>query len=311
MVVQTAWTVVTWTLLALWMALPVLNVQGTSTCPTPVEVSARLSNLVARGEAEPLNQAQQAYVSTQDGVVVVELRGADGAVLAERSLAQTASCDDLAEAAAIVLASWQARFNPGLSASAGRPPARPPLPVVVAASRRSEIKEPLAFDAGLAVMTSIVDGDAVWGAKLEGALFPFVIPVGIDLGLSLSASHDQSTTMPSIVARWSRPVLSLGPTFRLRAGAMRLDLHANAAFALLRVRGAGLAETSSDAGMQYGLAAGLRTLWLWNNGAVWLGADVLGFPGQDSLVIVNGGDVGSLPHVEAQLGLGMSLGRFR
>jgi hypothetical protein len=82
--------------------------------------------------------------------------------------------------------------------------------------------------------------------------------------------------------------------------------------AALRVQGAGaLFKTSSDTSLQFGLDAGLRGLWTWNNGAAWLGADLYAYPGQDRLTIGNYGDVGRLSHVEVQLAFGISLGQFR
>jgi hypothetical protein len=116
-----------------------------------------------------------------------------------------------------------------------------------------------------------------------------------------------------VKAQWLRPALALGPNLRLRGDRLALDIHGDAVLALLRVKGSGsgLSENASDITMQYGLAAGLRGLWTWNNGAAWLGVDLLGFPGQDSLTVGNLGQVGHLPHLEIQVALGIALGQFR
>lgn len=166
------------------------------------------------------------------------------------------------------------------------------------------------MDLGIAALTSIVGSQAVLGAKLEGALFPFGIPLGFDGALSLTAPHTQSFASPAVEAKWSRAALSLGPNLRLRGRTLALDVHGSAVLALLHVEGEGLKQTSSDTGAQLGLAAGLRGLWTWSYGAVWAGADLFIYPGRDRLSAVNYGELGPLPHLELQIAVGTSFGRF-
>jgi hypothetical protein len=165
----------------------------------------------------------------------------------------------------------------------------------------------------MGVLSSIAGSDAVWGAKLEGALFPLAVPIGLDLALSVASTHAQTILSPAAEARWIQPTMSLGPSLRWRGkSAAMLDVHAGGALAVLRVRGAGaLSKSASDTSLRFALDAGLRGLWTWNDGAVWLGADLFAYPGQDRLTIGNYGDVGSLPRLEVQLAFGISLGRFR
>ena len=174
-------------------------------------------------------------------------------------------------------------------------------------------KQRFAYDAGMGVLTSIDSEEAVFGAKLEGAVFPFVRPIGLDFALAWAANHTQPTKLSSVEARWMRAVLSVGPNARWRGqSAAMLDVHAGAVLAMLRVAGAGaLSKPASDTSLQVGLDAGLRGLWTWNNRAVWLGADLYAYPGKDGLTIGNLGEVGHLPSLEVQLAFGISLGRFR
>jgi hypothetical protein len=91
---------------------------------------------------------------------------------------------------------------------------------------------------------------------------------------------------------------------------MMLDVHAGGAVALLRVEGVGLPSTAADTNVQFGLGAGLRGMWVWNNAAGWIGLDLLAYPGHDHLEVGGLGDGGQLPHLEVQVASGLSLGRF-
>jgi hypothetical protein len=167
------------------------------------------------------------------------------------------------------------------------------------------------FDAGLALVDSMAGGEAAFGARLEGCLFPGGGSFGLDVALSTTSTHSQSIATPASTAQWTRAALSVGPTYRLRRNAAMLDVHVGGVLALLHVRGTGLSSTASDTSGQLGLAAGLRGLWAWNNAAGWIGADVFTYPGQDRLTIGNYGEVGQLSHLDVQISLGLSLGQFR
>jgi hypothetical protein len=296
---------VTGFLFALWLAL---DVQGTSPCPTPDEVSQHVARLLP--ESQSSERASRATLSAGEGFVGIQLLGPEGGVLTERQLERAGSCADMAEAVAVILAAWQAKFSPTVSPtviepSAPAPSETAPLPEVVP-------QQPFLFDAGLAALTSIVGREAAFGAKLEGSLTPFAHGLGFHLATSLSSSHEQTTTASTVQAQWIRPALSVGPNLRLQGNRLALDIHGDAVLALVHVKGSGsgLSENASDTTLQWGLAAGVRGLWTWNRAAIWLGADLLGFPGQDNLTI--GKDrTGQLPHLEIQVSLGIALGRFR
>jgi hypothetical protein len=289
-------------LLALWLAL---NVQGDLTCPSPAEVSQNLARLVPGREAGPAEA--RAYLSTGEGFINIELLGPDGGLVADRRLDRAGSCAEMAEAVAVILAAWQAKFSPTLATTVVEPPA-----VAVAAPAPAVgSRPPVLFDVGMAALTSLVSGKAAFGGKLEGVLSPFANPAGFHLAISAASSHTQTSASPSVEAQWIRPALSVGPNLRLRGQTLALDVHGDAVLALLRVQGVGLTKTSSDTGAQFGLAAGLRGLWTWNRAAAWIGADLFIYPGQDNLTVGNSDRVGRLPHLEIQVALGFSLGRFR
>ena len=292
-------------LLALWLAM---DVQGTTTCPTPSEVSQHLLRVLPEAE----RQAGRATLSSRGESIDIELDGPDGGLWAERQLDRAGSCAEMAEAVSVILAAWQAKFNPTVSPT-GVPltGVSAPPPTVGPPEAEPAAPKPLLFDAGIAALTSMVGSDVAYGAKLEGTLSPFAHGLGFHLALSGSSNHTQTIATPPLTAKWLRPALGVGPNLRLQGASSALDLHGDAVLAILHVTGSGLSKAASDTTMGFGLAAGLRGLWTWTKLAVWVGADLLGFPGQDNLTVGNYGQVGRLPHVEIQVSLGVAWGRFR
>jgi hypothetical protein len=302
--------------LALWLAHPGTKVTGDSTCPTPAEVREQLAALAPgpNGDIAARSAVHQANISSAGASVHVELLSLDGQLVAERTLERAGSCSDMAEAVAVIISAWEATFNPNLAPPVVEPPQPlPHEPVSVPAQvqgAKSPPSRPTPFDAGLAPLASIAGGEAAFGAKLEGCLFPRGGSLGLDVALSATSTHTQSIAMPAVVAQWTRAALSAGPTYRLRRNATALDVHAGGALALLHVQGSGLSSTSSDTSAQLGVTAGLRFIWAWNNAAGWVGSDVFTYPGQDRLTIGNYGEVGRLPRLEVQIAVGVSLGQF-
>ena len=301
--------------LALWLAYPGTEVTGDSTCPTPVEVREQLAAMaVATAEDAAVKPgAHMANVSSAGSGVHVELLGEDGRLMAERTLERTGSCGEVAEAVAVILSAWEAKFNPNLETPVVRLPAPAPYEPVtnaVVEEPKPQPGRPVSFDVGLAAIASIADGDAAYGAKLAGCLFPTGNSVGLDVALSATSTHTQSIATPASAAQWTRAALSAGPTYRLGRSAAMLDVHAGGVLAALHVQGTGLASTSSDTSAQLGLTAGLRFILAFDNVAGWIGTDVYAYPGQDRLTIGNYGEVGQLPRVDVQISLGVSAGRF-
>jgi hypothetical protein len=300
--------------MALWLARPLLPLAGDSACPTPTEVGDRLAQLSGLATGNPGSGQHRAYLSSADGTVHVELLGPDGRLLAERTLDRTGSCADLAEAVAVVLSTWEAEFNPNIATSVKLPPVAPALCPTLAPSEVREVKPPpapsLRFDVGIGLLASITGGEVVPGATVAGSLSPARGQLGLALALSASSTHSQSIGSFTSTAHWTRMALAAGPRYRLGRSALMLDLHVGGVIALLHVEGAGLPSTTSDSSAQFGIGAGLRGMWAWNNAAGWIGLDLLAYPGHDYLEIGGLGERGQLPHLEVQVASGLSLGRF-
>ena len=298
--------------LAFWLAHPLLDLGGDSACPTPAEVRDRLAQLSNSTAGDPGSDQHRANLSSKDGMVHVELLGSDGRLLAERTLERTGSCADLAEAAAVVISTWEAEFRPNVATSVVLPPLAPSPPRANAEEKvvQSPLVRPLRFDVGIGLLASIAGGEVVPGVTVAASLSPPERHLGLAAALLASSSHSQSLGSFTGAAHWTRVAMMAGPQYRVTRNAMMLDFHAGGAVALLRVAGVGLPSTAADTNVQFGLGAGLRGMRSWNNAAGWIGVDMLVYPGRDRLEIGGLGDSGQLPRVEVQIATGLSLGRF-
>jgi hypothetical protein len=92
----------------LWVSALSIAVEGNTRCPEPAEVAARLG-AVGAGSAERMQG--KAVLSETEGALRVQLLRENGTVVGERLLDSRYPCRDLADAAALVLASWQGEFN--------------------------------------------------------------------------------------------------------------------------------------------------------------------------------------------------------
>src|SRR5262249_50207617 len=134
--------------------------------------------------------------------------------------------------------------------------------------------------------------------------------VGVGVTLSAATSRSEPVGGQDAAARWLRVALGVGPDLHADVGKTMLGAHAQALAALLHVAGVGLPTTASDSSAQLGVGAGVQGGRPWGNATPWIGADVLYWPGHGRLEIAGLPAQGELPHLEIQVALGLSLGRF-
>jgi hypothetical protein len=92
--------------LVLWASALSITVEGNTSCPTPADVAARLQAV-----APSSRMAGKALLTESEGTLRVQLVRTNGTVVGERVLDARYPCKELADAAAVVLASWQGEFD--------------------------------------------------------------------------------------------------------------------------------------------------------------------------------------------------------
>jgi hypothetical protein len=293
-----------------------LEITGDATCPAPTEVARRLAELLpTTAEAPRPEESAGRVVVARNGLALrLVLLGPNANELATRELPTDGTCDDLATAAAVVVAAWQADLNPDLTPAVGLPskPAAPTPAVAaptIARAAPTTPAPPTRLELGLGLIVSDVAGDLAPGAILTGALGRG--DLGLVAGLMDTTSRTTAVGALANVASWTRVTLSIGPAWQPRRGGLRADVRVQGLVGVLHVRGMALANAASDTTPQLGAGAGGTLALLTGTSSIWLGFDVLAWPGNQRLIIQNDAqDQGRLSQLELVASLGLSMGRF-
>jgi len=295
--------------LAAWLVFSGVDIVGEGTCPAPAEVSRRLAQ-VAPAADRTAPTGRRVRLTRSDDAVHVELF-AGGERLATRDLDAHENCDDLAAAVAIVVAAWEAELNPRVDVRVSLPPSVPAAPIttVVTAPPPTPRSTP-SFDVGLALIGSSTGGQIAPGARIGGWLAPAGRRLGLGVAVSGATARSASVGAIAGAARWTRIAFGAGPEARFDVRQTMLDVHAQILTGLLRVEGVGLPRAASDTSAQLGTGVGVQVGRPWGNATPWIGADILYWAGHDRLQIAGLTAEGELPHLEIQVALGLSLGRF-
>jgi hypothetical protein len=299
---------------------PSVAVEGRATCPSPVEVQGRLADLMASiPDGAPQDRAR---IDPTDGGLHVDLLRDDGSRIAERVLQSAGSCADLASAAAVIVATWEAQLRAERLAriqlpAESRAPAQALTAVTVTPARGAPASS---VEAGLGAVGSLAFGDAVEPA-VGGLIFGTWSPRPTGLGLSAMAagatarsaslsSDPSSPDLPgTVTTSWTRAFAAVGPVYRLVLGPARLDGSAALAAGLLYVSAAGLPKARSETSPDLGATLGVRLSTRWAPMAPWIGVQGLFWPVGDHIDITGISSSRAVPRLEAWLALGVSFGR--
>jgi hypothetical protein len=240
-------------------------VEGES-CPAPIDVEARVRAILHLSAEQQLSESFT--VERHEAGLYVALRSADSTLIGERTLPTNGSCDELAQAAAVVLSAWLTDVHPDFAAAlppkpepepkpepkpeskpepkpqlqpikpAPLPAATPPAP----APHRWQFSLGVGGDLSNAALAPALLAGASYGAQGSG----FAVSARVVITLARTQPLD-----PGQVS-WRRWPLSLGPTLRLDTPTLALALSAGPAVAWLRLRGDSFDHVSTQDGASWG-----------------------------------------------------------
>jgi hypothetical protein len=308
-------------LLALFSAA--VQVEGTTTCPPPDLVAARLDGLLPAATAG--EQRDRARLWEEGDDLVVLLERANGALVGTRRLPRTYACEDLAYAAAVSVADWESdvhpEFAPQLTARGG--PASPAvrvsaqafLPTSPSSPPSSLSTRPWRVSAGLAVS---IGGSIDKPAGAAGALIGAWLTPGRErwaFRADAAAQSEQQISLQDGQAVWRRWSLDLGVERPFAATAGRdagwLRAFALARLAWLDMRGQGFTLNRSQSALDPGAAVGARAVLARGRWSPWVEAAATWWPVHHNVQVDGIGDVGRLPAVEAFVSVGVELASAR
>ena len=242
---------------------PPIQVQGESRCPTAVEVAVALSELLP--SAETL-YPDVPWIEAAGLDLQIELRSPTGEVQSSRRITSGGNCADLAMIAAVVIASWTAERNPGISLLQPGVPAAPkllapPPPLAAPAAQIDNAAKPVPmprttrqYDFSVGLGTSLNSAGMVGAARVEAGMR------GRRFGLraGFAAETARNATVASGTVSWRRYGLSLGPTVTVVERRIRLDARAEIFAGFTTVSGEGFYFNHSSSATATGVAAALR-----------------------------------------------------
>jgi hypothetical protein len=249
-------------------------------CPASADVEARVRAILHLKPQQVL--AETFVVERHEAELYVELRGADSTLIGERSLPADGTCDELTQAAAVVLSAWLSDVHPDFadelptptpkpaappeSPSMLPPPPPPPPPPPRVARQVPPRPSPPArrLDGFLGIGANRVGS----GFALQGSLGAGLLTQSNGLGLSALGSIETTRSEPLGNARvvWSRYPLGAGPTLRLVTRSLAWDLTLAPALVWVRVEGDGFDRDHTRNGVT---VAGLGQLRAGTRGRRW------------------------------------------
>ena len=272
-----------------------VEVESAGACPQAQEVAQKVAALLPAAARTAPDRARIERVGDR---LQLELRRADGTPIAWRRLEAQAACGELADAAAVMIATWEQELE------AGRPLPPPDFdrdaPAV--AETPPAPRGRMRWELGVGFAASIAGGALLPGATLEAVVAPHG-RWAARFATVIEESQEQAFGMGT--ARWNRLMFMAGPSWR----AWLLDLHAEFVGSLTHVEGVGYATTHDEYVFDPGVGAGVRVALRPAPLVPWVGASAVGWLRREELRVDGVPGQVALPELDVIFGAGISFGR--
>jgi hypothetical protein len=239
-------------------------------CPSPADVEQRVRTILHLSPEQDLNE--RFSVERHEAGLYVALQNADATPIGQRTLPAEGSCDELAQAAAVVLSTWLSDVHPDFAGALPEPPRpapelsappaaaslaapapAPAAPPPRAAGERPATKSSLpSHRPQLALALGASAAASKWAAA--GLLSVGWLPRASGVGVSAVALMDASRREPlgSGGVEWRRWPLAVGPSLRLDTRPLAWELSLAPALAWVHVAGEGFDRNLAENGWALG-----------------------------------------------------------
>lgn len=269
-------------------------------CPAVAAVESRVAGMI--GAAVTVSDAT-ARLEPLDEVLRVEVRSGGGALLVVRDLAIGPSCDDLAAAAAVVIAT-AIGSAPGTGELPTIDPIAIPLPVL---PRKGVKRRPLSLELGASVGIEAAlprPGGGGFGWLSLAPTAERWSRFGLLMMIGGTSYKQQALTVGSV--DFTRLQASLGPRLRFDVGAWFCELFAMVTPALALVQGRDLPQSASSVGFDLGLGGGARVGARVASLLPFAAVSASGFVREQRIRVLGLDETVSLPPYAVQVGLGLA-----
>ena len=279
-----------------------IAVDGDALCPAPAEVAARLPSLLRADGTSAPGPARRARVDARDGAIALSLTDERGRLVAARKLEAHRACDDLAQASAVILATWLATIAPGEIAAVIPPQAPAHLVAPPPAEAEGFV------DVGAGAQVSLAEAASAPGLRVQMIA---ALPNGLGVLVGGQASARRSASFAEGSADWRRSTIDVGAAFVKGAGHWQLGGVAGLQAGWLSAEGSGFPIVHGGTRWSPGAFALGRVAKPFGRIASWLSLGI-SVPLIDSrLVVVGSGQSHDFRPLELSLTVGMAFGRFQ
>lgn len=231
------------------VAFALTSLVAGETCPAALDVEQRVRAILHLSAEQELSEGF--IVERREAGLFVELRTSDATVIGQRTLPSAGNCDELAQAAAVVLSTWLTDVHPDFAGALPEPvplepepdpvrPVPPPLPPVRVAAPVVPSPPPAAarrrLELGLGVGGQLAAEKLSLAGFASLAYLPEQWGWGAGAFLTVDSARRQTLGEEGSVV-WRRWPLGLGPSFRLGNASVVADLTVGPALAWLHLRG--------------------------------------------------------------------------
>jgi len=285
---------------------PAVTVDGDSPCPSPAAVAARLPSLMRATVTTPAGPARRARVDARDGAIHLSLVDERGRLIAARTLAGGSACTDLAQASAVILATWLATIAPGDVPTVVAPPS--PRPEMRAPA--AEVRTFADLDVGVGAGAQLAFAQAAWAAALRVQMIG-ALASGLGFLVGGQLSGQRSIAIDGGAAQWRRSTIDIGAAYVKPAGHWQLGVSAGAQAGWLSAEGSGFPIVHGGTRWSPGVFGLARLARPFGRVAPWLALGVCLPVIESQLVIVGTTQSRDFRPLELQLSVGVAFGRFQ
>jgi hypothetical protein len=282
--------------------LALVEVISTSRCPDSAAIEQRLRPLLS-----PARSTDRATVDESLNAIRVEVRNAAGALIGVRALPLAGSCDDRADAVAVVIAAWEPDLARREEVRARIATPIPESTAVVATSPRDW---QLTWEVGASFLGTITGGAFAAGASADVTLGRRGFPLAARIGIAGGDYRDLA--LAGGRASWTRAALMFGPVFDVVSQkGVRIDVHADVAAGWMFVQGRGYNANYSDNAFDPALGGGARlALTKWTV-EPWIDCTLLGWLRHQTLSVPTMTTTASteIPRFDVWLRAGIAYGK--
>jgi hypothetical protein len=282
---------------------PGFQVDAEPACPDPGEVVRRLAAL-----NPALPAGDRAHIKSGAGSLQIEL-SRSGQPLGVRRLAAQGSCDDLAEAAAVVIAAWESQLSTSGALplpTLDHPAAAKPAVITVAQPAQPAQPRGVAAELWLGFAGSVAAAGFAPGATADVTLARRGSPWAGSLAVYGADLRDQPLGAGHV--SWTRVTGALGPRYRLARRNICLDLTPQLLGALVWIDGQGYENNRNDSGFDIGIGAAARLAWARAKLAPWIGVALSGWLREQTIRVAGLAGSTDLPQLEVLGMAGVALG---